>query len=189
MAATALPLRHLALDALAELFLYPTPERVSAARSNAAVVIADCPGAADDLGPLVEVLADGELSDAEELYVRTLELNPLCALEIGWQLYGEQYARGTFLVRTRQLLRDAGLPETTELPDHLTNVLRILGRLDDESTRKLAQRFTLPALTSMQEKLAGNTAALAFGLAVIFVYLLLAAHYESVVMPFAVILI
>jgi len=42
---------------------------------------------------------------------------------------------------------------------------------------------------ALQEKLAGNTAALAFGLAVIFVYLLLAAQYESVVMPFAVILI
>jgi HAE1 family hydrophobic/amphiphilic exporter-1 len=42
---------------------------------------------------------------------------------------------------------------------------------------------------ALQEKLAGNTATLAFGLAVIFVFLLLAAQYESLVLPVAVILI
>jgi hydrophobe/amphiphile efflux-1 (HAE1) family protein len=40
-----------------------------------------------------------------------------------------------------------------------------------------------------QQKLAGNTGALVFGLAVVFVFLLLAALYESVTLPFAVILI
>ena len=42
---------------------------------------------------------------------------------------------------------------------------------------------------ALQEKLAGNTAALAFGLAVVFVYLLLSALYESWLLPLAVILI
>jgi hydrophobe/amphiphile efflux-1 (HAE1) family protein len=42
---------------------------------------------------------------------------------------------------------------------------------------------------ALQEKLAGNTAILAFGLAVVFVYLLLAALYESWLLPLAVILI
>ncbi len=41
----------------------------------------------------------------------------------------------------------------------------------------------------LQEKLAGNTAVLAFGLAVVFVFLLLAALYESWLLPLAVILI
>jgi len=42
---------------------------------------------------------------------------------------------------------------------------------------------------ALQEKLAGNTAVLAFSLAVVFVFLLLAAQYESVLLPLAVILI
>ena len=42
---------------------------------------------------------------------------------------------------------------------------------------------------ALQEKLAGNTAAIAFGLAVVFVFLLLAALYESWMLPLAVILI
>ncbi|PSJ43428.1 efflux RND transporter permease subunit [Allosphingosinicella deserti] len=40
-----------------------------------------------------------------------------------------------------------------------------------------------------QQQQAGNTGSLVFGLAVLFVFLLLAANYESVVLPFAVILI
>jgi HAE1 family hydrophobic/amphiphilic exporter-1 len=42
---------------------------------------------------------------------------------------------------------------------------------------------------SYQERLAGNTGLLVFGAAVVFVFLLLAALYESVTLPFAVILI
>ncbi|WP_284177461.1 multidrug efflux RND transporter permease subunit [Rhabdaerophilum sp. SD176] len=42
---------------------------------------------------------------------------------------------------------------------------------------------------ALQEKLAGNTTIIAFGLAVIFVYLLLAALYESWLLPLAVLLI
>jgi hydrophobe/amphiphile efflux-1 (HAE1) family protein len=42
---------------------------------------------------------------------------------------------------------------------------------------------------ALQEKLAGNTAFIAFGLAVVFVFLLLAALYESWLLPAAVILI
>jgi len=42
---------------------------------------------------------------------------------------------------------------------------------------------------ALQEKTAGNTAAVAFGLAVVFVFLLLAAQYESVLLPLAVIMI
>ncbi|QYE35174.1 efflux RND transporter permease subunit [Polymorphobacter sp. PAMC 29334] len=40
-----------------------------------------------------------------------------------------------------------------------------------------------------QQKTQGNTAAIVFALAVVFVFLLLAAQYESLVLPFAVILI
>jgi hydrophobe/amphiphile efflux-1 (HAE1) family protein len=42
---------------------------------------------------------------------------------------------------------------------------------------------------ALQEKLAGNTAMIAFGLAVTFVFLLLAALYESWLLPLAVVLI
>jgi len=42
---------------------------------------------------------------------------------------------------------------------------------------------------AFEQQQAGNTGSLVFGLAVLFVFLLLAANYESLVLPFAVILI
>ncbi|HZZ35557.1 MAG TPA: efflux RND transporter permease subunit, partial [Caulobacteraceae bacterium] len=42
---------------------------------------------------------------------------------------------------------------------------------------------------AFQQKSAGNTGAIAFGLAVVFVFLLLAAQYESVTLPLAIIMI
>jgi HAE1 family hydrophobic/amphiphilic exporter-1 len=63
------------------------------------------------------------------------------------------------------------------------------------SMEKLA-RATLPSgfafewtELAYQEKIAGNTGVFAFVLAVVFVFLLLAAQYESLVLPMAVILI
>ena len=60
---------------------------------------------------------------------------------------------------------------------------------------RIAQE-TLPAGMSFewtelafQQQQAGNTGTIVFGLAVLFVFLLLAANYESLVLPFAVILI
>ena len=70
-------------------------------------------------------------------------------LEVGWHLYGEDYHRGAFLVRMRGLLREHGVPEETELPDHLTHVLPVLGRLDDARAEALARGYVLPALVKM----------------------------------------
>jgi HAE1 family hydrophobic/amphiphilic exporter-1 len=63
------------------------------------------------------------------------------------------------------------------------------------SMEKLASRVLPPGFAydwtdlAFQQKQAGHTGAIAFGLAVVFVFLLLAALYESLVLPLAVILI
>ncbi len=144
-----------ALDALATLYGYPREDAAAGAAAALAVVATDCPDAADDLTPLEEHLRTSDRAACEELYVRTFELNPVCALEVGWQLYGEQYARGTFLVRAQQLCRDAAVDPGTELADHLPNVLRVLARLEGPSAGALAVRFAGPAVRGMCEKLAG----------------------------------
>jgi len=112
----------------------------------------------DIAAPLVRPFADtvGGMSTAEvqELYTRTFDINPVCTLEVGWHVYGEDYARGEFLVKMRQMLRQHGLPESTELPDHLTHVLALLARLDGEEADELAARYVLPALKKMLDGMA-----------------------------------
>lgn len=125
-------------DLLARCLEYPGPDLAAAAAA----------AGVDEFAAWVAAVAPGA---AEELYVRTFDLQAPCCLEVGWHLFGETYKRGAFLVRLRLAHRAHGLTEGTELPDHLANVLRLLGRLGpEEEPESLAGEAILPAIARMQ---------------------------------------
>lgn len=65
-----------------------------------------------------------------------------------------------------------------------------LAAMEDLAAKTLPEGFGYEwTELAYQQKTQGNTAAIVFALAVVFVFLLLAAQYESLVLPFAVILI
>ena len=105
--------------------------------------------AADELERIESLLSGKETWEIEEFYTRAFDLNPVCALEIGWHLYGEQYERGRFLVRSRDLLASLDIDEAGELPDHLSSMLVALGRLGGDEAEAFAARFLVPALRRM----------------------------------------
>lgn len=88
-------------------------------------------------------------SQIQEQFIATFDWNPATALDLGWHLYGEQYARGEFLVRVRDELRRYGIPESTELPDHLTHVLLLLARMDSTQAEQFAGEFVAPAVAKL----------------------------------------
>ena len=98
------------------------------------------------LQPLVDHLEEASTKSVEELFTRTFDLNPSCCLEVGWHLYGEDYPRGAFLVNMRQTLAEENLPESAELPDHLSHCLRLLPRLETEDAEAFARKYLLPAI-------------------------------------------
>ena len=79
--------------------------------------------------------AEFDPAGLEELYTRTFDINPVCSLETGWHLFGEDYNRGAFLVRMRGLLRQHGIEEGAELTDHLESALRVLSVMEPRSVR------------------------------------------------------
>ncbi len=89
----------------------------------------------------------------QELYVQAFEFNPACTLEIGWHLFGENYERGEFMVRMREQLRRYGIAESTELPDHLTHLLLLIGCMDYTEGAELAGQYVLPALGKIKDAL------------------------------------
>lgn len=143
-------------DALADLLTYP--DRDFAARLQAAgQSLASFPGeAAGRLERFAEKIAGRSTTDMEELFTQAFDLNPICSLEVGWHLFGEQYARGEFLVEMRQTLRQLHLTESTELPDHLTHVLRALGRMPQSQGQTFAGRYVLKALDKMLTGMRGQ---------------------------------
>lgn len=90
------------------------------------------------------------LIELQELYTRTFDLNPVCALEVGYHLFGEDYKRGEFLARLRESENPYQLGQERQLPDYMPVVLRLLGRMDDSELRaSLIGYCLIPALKKM----------------------------------------
>ncbi|MAE45474.1 MAG: hypothetical protein CMJ86_01160 [Planctomycetes bacterium] len=141
-------------DALACLLSYPEEGR-EGMRYPAAieVVVHACPETLADLQSFSQGIQDVSAGELEELYTRTFDNVAERSLEIGWQLFGENYARGVLMVRFRALMRKYGVPEHTELPDHLTHVLALLGRAPVGLAAAFASGQVLTAIKKVTEGL------------------------------------
>jgi nitrate reductase delta subunit len=94
------------------------------------------------------------LSDLQELYTRTFDLSPVCALEIGYHLFGENYKRGVFLANLRETEAPFDLGQEHQLPDYLPVLLRLLTKLDEEELRSaLIVDCMIPATEKMLKTL------------------------------------
>jgi nitrate reductase delta subunit len=133
------------LEAVAALFTYPRTDYANAAENAVA-----CSGSA---APALLEFARGircmRLSSLQELYTSTFDLSPVCALDLGWHLFGEDYKRGLFLVRMRRELLVHGIPETVELHDHLSRALLLLARMGPTQAEEFACAIVAPALQRM----------------------------------------
>ncbi|MFQ5748840.1 MAG: nitrate reductase molybdenum cofactor assembly chaperone [Planctomycetota bacterium] len=143
-------------DALARLLEYPSEGFEEGVQEWSSQVAGACPGAEGPLDRFAKFAVGPDTGTLQEFFTRTFEINPACTLEVGWQLFGENYNRGEFLVRMRQILKNAGVPETSELPDHLTQVLRALGRMEPRQAAALADESAIPAVKKMAVNLAVN---------------------------------
>ena len=137
-------------DLLAALLHYPEADGYAEALERYIEVLDDgYAEAADLLRPLLDRMREMNRAQIQEMYTRTFDINAVCTLEVGWHIYGEDYARGALLVKLREQLRLMNIPESVELPDHLTHVLILLGRLSGPRADDLAARYLLPGLEKM----------------------------------------
>jgi len=143
-------------DTLSKLMAYPddkTLDRLALCRASLAATIPDAASRLNEFAQRVDTMSTTRL---QELYTQTFDLSPICSLELGWQLYGENYSRGEFLVEMRQTLRRLDVPESTELPDHMTHVLLAFGRMPAKEADRFASGFLLPAVAKMLQGLSGK---------------------------------
>ncbi|MDP6417186.1 MAG: molecular chaperone TorD family protein [Gammaproteobacteria bacterium] len=136
-------------ETLASVFSYPTEDIFKQAGWLYDLSPISSPDGVSAVQPFHEFISANRPAEIEETFTRTFDLNPSCCLEVGWHLYGEDYQRGEFLVNMRQALEEEGIPESTELPDHLSHCLRLLTRLEPEDEQAFAQDFLQPAIAKI----------------------------------------
>lgn len=132
---------------IAALLQYPEAGYCDRVMSAAAVLSGK---ACEQMEALAADLAGWELSQLEEAYIRVFDLNPDCTLDIGWHLFGEDYARGEFLVKLKAEHRKYGTEDPAELPDHLPSVLRLLAEMPESDAPEFIRGFLSPALAKIR---------------------------------------
>lgn len=141
------------LDALSRLLSYPDEQTVQSAELLYVVLAGELPEAAAEAAKFGAYMERHDLHEVEEAFTRTFDVNPACALEVGWHLFGEEYARGMFLVRMREELRKYQLSESVELPDHLAHVLAIVAAMPDDEATSFVRACVAPAVLTMKKAL------------------------------------
>ena len=144
------------LNQLVILLTYPEADYLNQAERARAALAGEYPPAARYLGEFFQAVGSFEIEQLQELFIQAFDLNPICALEVGWQLYGDEYKRGEFLVKMRQMLNRFDLPPSTELPDHMARVLPLLERLSPAEAEPLARDYIVPALGKMLAGMEGK---------------------------------
>ncbi len=107
--------------ALAQALAYPAVDLLAALQAGIAALPEG--GAREHYAAFVAAAGRMSLGQWEELHTRTLDLNPLVAPYIGYQIWGESYRRGPFLGLLNRAFGEAGVSAEGELPDHLAPVL------------------------------------------------------------------
>jgi nitrate reductase delta subunit len=136
-------------QAWADLLRYPGDGRASDICARIGEIVEAVPALRDDLQPLSDYASKHVEAELEEVFTRTFDSNAERALEVGWHLHGENYARGAFMVRMRGLLRDLQVEETCELPDHLSHILSVLARANPQLAEAIASTVVSPALVKI----------------------------------------
>jgi nitrate reductase delta subunit len=142
---------------LAALLRYPEDGYTDAAELCSEALSKNDREAAMLMGQFLAQTRDFSVEELQELYTATFDLDPKCALEVGWHLFGENYERGEFLVKMRGELRRLGIGESTELPDHITHALEAIGRMEPDEAGEFATACLFPALDKMYAGLQGRS--------------------------------
>ncbi len=83
---------------LASLLDYPASDFRDVAGQGQAIIDQHHPEAARHFAVLRDYFAKTPLEQVEETYARTFDVNAVCHLDVGYQLFGEYYKRGALLV-------------------------------------------------------------------------------------------
>ena len=110
---------------LADALKYPYPGLALKLQANSQNLPASL--TRTSLQTFVQNIQELSLGEWEELYTRTLDLNPTVAPYVGYQVWGDGYARGNFMAALNRAYRTAEIEVDGELPDHLGAILACLG--------------------------------------------------------------
>ncbi|MCM2263903.1 MAG: nitrate reductase molybdenum cofactor assembly chaperone [Desulfuromonadales bacterium] len=138
----------------ADLLSYPDRDSRQVAAACSDLLRTNYPEAGGALLGFTNFLDAQEAARVEEIFTATFDLQPACHPYVGYQLCGESQQRTMFLIKLQQLYNQHGFMAGSELPDHLSTMLRFIGTVQDRNCREeLVSDGLLPALEKLLQGL------------------------------------
>lgn len=141
------------LDRLGRLFDYPMPDLQECVAATIADLASGAPPVARELDLFAREIDGMTTGQLQEHYSGAFDWSASCSLHLGWHLFGDAHERGAFMAMLHDDFRRAHVPESDELPDHLIQILALLGREEPERAALLAALIA-PALEAVKRSLA-----------------------------------
>jgi len=135
---------------LAELFKYPGedfPEKVRECQQMMDVIY---PEAGERMRVFTKYINECDADKREELYTKTFDVQPICYLDLGYVIFGEDYKRGAFLLHMQGEQQKHNNECGTDLPDNICNVFTLLAKHPDSAfVNELGIKIIIPAIKKM----------------------------------------
>lgn len=134
-------------DLYADIFDYPSQNLPATVVECGRRLVDKLPRAAENLARLESETNACDTRAMMEKYAAIFDFSPARTLDLGYQLFGETYKRGIFLVKMKEAMEKYQIPLGNELPDHLPSVLRMLSVLKaEDEPRDLVEEVILPGV-------------------------------------------
>lgn len=128
---------------------YPDPEMIKKVANWEEIIRSYEYNLSEKIEPFFVHLRSQPLALQEEYYTSTFDVQPLCTLDIGYVLFGQDYRRGEFMVNMKKEHIKAKNDCGSELPDHLPNIMNLLPRMEPVLAEELIYSLLIPALQEM----------------------------------------
>lgn len=135
---------------LANLFRYPEEDFMLHLKKSQGFLDEFYSDAGEELRPFSEYMSSCPLDDKKELFTKTFDVQPICYLDLGYVMFGEDYKRGAFLLNMKgeqqKINNDCG----TDLADNICNVMDLMTiSKDDIFIEDLVQNIFIPCVKMM----------------------------------------
>ena len=138
---------------LANMFRYPEEDTMQYFSEFLEMIQVEMPEKAGDMQQAVDKHRQLSIRDQQEYYLKTFDVQPICYLDLGYVLFGEDYKRAQLLVNLQSEHKKAEVECGSELGDHLPNVLTLLSKVTDpDFAEELGFIITTPAVRFMLTK-------------------------------------
>jgi nitrate reductase delta subunit len=137
-------------ELFAEILDYPSAQQAACIQDCDARLTRESPESAELLQRFQASKESVRLGRLQEAYTSIFDMQPECTLNLGYQLFGDDWRRSIFLFKLKEIYQANAFDTSCELPDHLCILLRFLSARDGTNeASELVDDCLIPALSRM----------------------------------------